>query len=121
MRDLEDSPVVAIFLVLTGGHEEREEDNGGRRDGLTDARAVTRQNSEKCGGKVIPRIDGKVAGLWEITSAFPFWDVEKKFGREILFRSPSSFLFFHRLIFCFASHRSHNVDLHVSPSAPNIC
>jgi len=72
MRDLEDSPVVAIFLDLSGGHEEGEGGERGeiRINGGTSFH--TPKFGKTCGGKVIPRIDSKVAGLSEITSAFPF-------------------------------------------------
>lgn len=100
MGALEDSPVVAIFVL--GGREEDEDEcaeHGEGKYGLTEARAFHAPKFGKTwGGKVIPKLGHEMAGLTQITSAFPLWDGgEKKFGpkfREVLLQVKTAHLHF---------------------------
>jgi hypothetical protein len=124
----DDSPVVAIFLVFRGEEDEEGEENDweGER-GNTDQRrhelshAKIRKNLWVGLGEVIPGIARKVVGLLELPQHFHFGTQKIFWSRiqGILFKS--SFLSFNRVIYSFASHSSHNVDLHVSPSVFNTC
>lgn len=67
--------------------------------GLTETRAFhTPKFGKTWGGKVIPKIGREMAGLTQITSAFPLWDGdEKKFGpkfREVLLQVKTAHLSF---------------------------